>query len=28
MKIRPAGAQFFYADRQTERREEANSRFS
>jgi len=28
MKIRPVGADLFHADGQTNRREEANSRFS
>jgi hypothetical protein len=28
MKIRPVGAELFYADEQKDRREEANSRFS
>jgi hypothetical protein len=28
MKIRPVGADMFHADRQTDRRDEANSRFS
>jgi len=28
MKIRPAGAELFCADRQTDRHDEANSRFS
>ena len=28
MKIRPVEAELFYADRQTDRQDEANSRFS
>jgi len=28
MKILPVGAELFYADRQTDRRDEANNRFS
>jgi len=28
MKIRPVGAELFHADRETERQDEANSRFS
>jgi len=28
MKIRPVGAELFHADRQTDRHNEANSRFS
>jgi hypothetical protein len=28
MKIRPAGAEFFHADRKTGRRDEANNSFS
>ena len=28
MKIRPLGAELFHADRQTDRRDEASSRFS
>jgi hypothetical protein len=28
MKIRKVGAEFFHADRRTDRRDEANSRFS
>jgi len=28
MKIRPAGAELFHADGRTDRRDEANSRFS
>jgi hypothetical protein len=28
MKIRPVGAELFHADRQTDRHDEANSRFS
>jgi len=28
MKIRPVGAELFYADRQTDRRDESNNHFS
>jgi hypothetical protein len=28
MKIRPVGAELFHADRQTDKHDEANSRFS